>query len=370
MTHVTSASGLARVTECPSSVAIAIQIGTTSDAADRGTEKHGFIEAVLSGHKSREDALADLSDESRATCAALDWVGLLEGILPEGRRCEVAYSIDTISGDVRELGVGIGRKYPSELPAHEVPGTLDLEGMCGSRPIVVDFKTGQRVTDCASNKQMQFAAYVAHARTGAEEVVARLTYIDEDGSIFHDEHVFDSFDLITFPAELRDVLANVERAKAVVAAGKVKVSKGEWCRYCPAFDACPAQVALVRSLVPELATIEAAVATLTPEQAGAAWAKWKEIAPMVERVESALKDLAKNNLPDRLPEDGMFTPLVLPDGRGVYAREKSGASFSAKRALELLESYGARPEEIASCTSSYSYVELRAKKFPKQKKAG
>ena len=346
-----TASSLERAYECPSSCAIQVRVHSSSGYADAGTDKHAFVEAVLAKHKPIAEALADVPLESRQTCADLDWDTLLDGIDRTTIRCEVAYAIDAATGGVRELGQSLGRNYPKTSET-EICGTIDIVAvLADGRAIVEDLKTGQPTTPCAENWQMRFAAYAVHIATGALEVVARLSYLDEDGKVRHDEHVFDAFDLADFADELGRILRRIAKAAEEIAAGKLVVNKGDWCKYCPAFASCPAQVAIVRNLVHELTSMDGlSLEHLSPEQVGVAWARFKELAPMVKKIDAALKDYVRAH-----PNE-----VVLPDGKIVREIEKGKTSINGERALALAREYGATPEEQASCVRRAEWTELRA----------
>jgi hypothetical protein len=194
-------------------------------------------------------------------------------------------------------------------------------------------------------------------RTGAEAVVARLAYIDAKGGVTIDEHVFDAFDLADFVDTLRSIIARVDEARAQVAAGEVRASRGEWCKYCPAFNACPAQVGLVRALVPELAELESMIATLTPAQAGIAWSRLKDLAPLVKRVEDALKAYVRAH-----PGE-----VALPDGRVVMEIAQGRDSVNGERALAIAREYGASDDELQACIKRNEWTALRAVKPKKDK---
>lgn len=346
-----TASGLERGEECPASYAIQVRVHTTSVYADAGTAKHAFVEAVLAGHKSLADALADVPIEYRQTCADLDWETLLRDIDRATVRCEVAYAVDAATGAVRELGQSLGRKYP-KLDDAEISGTIDIAARTlGGRWIVEDLKTGQPVTACEDNWQIAFAAYAIHKLTGASEIVGRLTYLGEDGKVWHDEHVFDAFDLADFPVRLRVILQRIAKAAQDVEAGKVVVNKGSHCKYCPAVASCPAHVGLVRHLVPELATLEKlTLAHLSPAQVGAAWARFKELRPLVEKIDASLKEYVRAHPGEVTTPDGMVLKEI-PMGR---------TNVDGPRALALAREYGATQEEQASCMREATWTQIRA----------
>lgn len=352
-----TASSLERAHECPASCAIPTRVSSSGEAAERGTQIHAYVEAILMRHSSRDAALETVSPEWRETCARLDIDKLLDGVDRETVRCEVAYGLDTSTGRVVVLGESLGRAYPATAP-HVITGTVDIVGRMvdeDGRVVVQDIKTGQPTTKCEHNWQMRFAAACAMAARNVPEVLARLSYVAEDGSVTHDWHSFDAFDLSTFAGELEGVLARIEKAAHKVSLGVVEVSKGEWCRYCPAFSACPAQVALVRAMVPDIAALNDAAGSLehlTPGQVGVAWQRFKDLAPLVKRIDAALKEYVRAH-----PGE-----VALPDGKVLVEIEKGRSSLNAERAMALAIKYGATPEEQLECMRRAEWTEIRAVK--------
>jgi len=343
-----TASSLERSDECPTSCAIPIRVSSTGEWAKRGSALHGFVEAVVAGHQEWTQAIAIVPAEWRETASRLDWDALLAGYDRATLEMEGAYAIDTATGKVRLLGRSLDRNYP-ETSATEIVGTNDIEGMgLDGVPTCSDLKTGQLTTWCRENWQMRFHAYVQHKMHNAAEVRARLTYVREDGSIFHDEHLFEACDFADFLDDLRDVIARIHAASKDVAVGAVKVNEGEWCRYCPAYQSCPAKTAMLRQLVPELERIDAAIATLTVEQAAIVWEKFKNLEPLTKRLSSALKEYARTHV------------VTLSNGQVLAEIEKGRTSINGERALALARELGAREEDLASCVRQSTWTQIMA----------
>ena len=337
-----TASSLERAAACPASCAIPVRVRAGSDAADRGNAIHGFVEAVLAKHDTREGALARVPTEWRATCAALDWNPLIGDLEPSTVHAESAYALDHVTGAARFLGRSLGRNYPASSD-DEIVGTSDIDGdRFDGVPVVGDLKTGRPVTACRNNWQMRFHAYVRHQLTGSPDVLARLLYVQENGAVYVDEHLFEPADHI----DLLDDLSGVVRRIREVRLDQLQVFPGEHCTYCPAYLSCPAKTALTKSLVPELHQIDQLINEMTIEQVGAAWAKLEAIKPLVKRLDAALKDAAKTHL------------VTLPDGRVLKEISSGKQVVSGERALALAEKYGAPIEELAACSyrSDWTYI--------------
>lgn len=342
-----TASSLERVAACPASAAIPVRVRASSTHAERGSEIHGFIEATLAKHETREAALAAVPIEWRGTCAALDWETLTGDLDPKSIHCESAFAVDYVAGSARLLGRSLGRNYP-KTPDEEVTGTCDIDAMHldGETPVVADAKTGLAVTPCAENWQMRFQSYAKHRTTGAPDVLGRIAYIAENGAVRLDEHLFEPPD----HADTLDGIADIFRRVKEVRLDQLQVFPGEWCLYCPAYLACPAKTALVRQLAPELESIDQLVQEMTTQQIGAAWERLEQIKPLVKRLDAALKDAARSQI------------ITLPDGRVLREIEKGKSSINGERALALAQKYGAPAEELAECTRRSTWTEIRATK--------
>ena len=327
-----TASSLERALACPASLVLP-QVHTTSEYAKRGTEIARFIRLVIGG-ASVEAAAETVGDlEWRATCLALDWKKLA-GDLSEVQG-EMAYALDVETDDARRLGSNLGRHYPP-TSATEFCGTSDIEGeRIDGIPVVVDVKSGQPVTLAAHNPQIRFFALVKHLLTGAPEVEGRIAYVGEDGSVWSDCHTFSAFDLESFGDELRALPARIAAARDAAATSVPTVSTGDHCRYCPAKPACPAYVALARTMVTDIDAARVHLPVMTPEEQGRAWAKAKAVESMLETVLDALKAMAKQ------------APFPLENGQTVKMVTQKRRAFVQANALRLLEAKGATPEEIA-----------------------
>ena len=135
-----------------------------------------------------------------------------------------------------------------------------------------------------------------HVIHTAPEVRARLSYVREDGSVWHDEYLFEASDFADFLDDLRSLIARIAESFNDFQRGVVKVNEGSWCQYCcPAYQSCPAKTAVLRQLVPTIESIEQAVAFMTSEQAAIVWERFKNLAPIVKRIDKALKEYARTH---------------------------------------------------------------------------
>jgi hypothetical protein len=301
---VSTASGLEREQECPTSAVLSPVVQESSEDAERGNAIHVFCRSVIAG-TPRSIALAAVPEGPwRETCEQIDFGVLCGGVLKV--RAEVAYRLDAETDEVTELGINIGRRYPPRTSASQVDGTNDFEGFSISGvPVVTDIKTGfYPVTRCAENPQMQFHARVQMLRHDVDRVEARIAYIDVGGQIGMDTHVFTRFELDTFNDRLLERHERIARANAALKAGeRVTVNAGSWCRWCPVKDSCPRYTTLAMSMLGQLRDVKAEWKAMTPEQKAQAYLLARDAREIAERVEEAMKDLARTS------------PVPLPGGK-------------------------------------------------------
>lgn len=291
-------SALERAMACAASCVLPVA-SHMGEAAAFGVKNHEEIEA---GDRSRpvvRDLLEDATD----------------------LRHEVAYALDVSTGTAREIGVSIGRAYGALSP-QEIPLTVDAEFRRGGRWWVVDFKSRARVTAAASNWQIRAGALAVMSRHDAGVVMGGLAYLDDNEL---DVTTFDAFHAVGFWEQLRSLVMHLRLLESRYLDGQTPpVSAGPWCRWCPALPHCPAHTRLALSLVGELESVDAKLATLTPDQAGNAWEKVKRYKLVLERIEETLREYARRE------------PLPLPNGRRLALVESRRTSLDTKKAAEML----------------------------------
>ena len=323
-----------RAEACPPSHVLP-RVLVTSDAADIGTDIHGFLKVVAADPAARSLALERLPPELRDRCAAIDVASALHGL--ENVRTETAYAVDVESGAVRFLGQDLGRQYP-ELAPTEVCGALDVDADAGDVVVAVDWKTGRgEVTPPEENLQVGIQAYAIAKHRGASSAIGRLAFIDEDGGVTPVEHHFNALDLQRLLERWRNAVRRVHEAAAQHVEGKMPtVRAGTWCGYCPARPHCPAIVAFAKIMLGELEADRVGLEMLTPERQGEAWLRAKTAVKLAEDVLEGLRTIAKDE------------PIPLPDGKEVRPVMSSRSFVNGKRALELLRQRGLRDEDLAA----------------------
>lgn len=314
-----SGSSLVRAIPCPPSHALPAARQPSTADAKRGIGGHGFFEAIADG-TPREDALARVADpETRAVCAKID-----VRQVPRGGVTELAIAYDVASGRARRLPV-TGRKYGA-LPPTEIPGTMDLAIPDSLEAVVVDWKFARWAFDLETYvPQLDFYSLAWARICGAEGARWRVGVVTDDGAIGWHERRLDWEALAGVAARTRRthervMLARAERAaheRVNVAQWQPDVTEGMHCAYCDAIAACPskrAAVGAVMGLDP---------VTLSPEDAGRAWARAKDAEAVIERLKGAVRAGVETLGP--LPTgDGRIVRL---DGKGAlrFAREREVA---------------------------------------------
>lgn len=291
-------SGLERAMHCPASCALP-RAGHTGEAALVGNTNHSQIES---------------GDRSRPV------VGKVLDSLQDVRH-EVAYALDTATCSVREIGVNIGRQY-GDLSPSEIALTVDLEGREGSTWWCVDWKSRERVTSAVDNWQVRAGTMAVMLRHRAHTGAGAIAYLD-NGEL--DAAPFDSFHVAGWWSDLGWLLTRIRDIKAKLQMGHVPdVSAGPWCKYCPALPHCPAHTRLALALLGELDGIDAAVAGLTVERCGRAWALLKRYDVIADRIRESIRERARRE----------FIPVG--NGRRLALIESQRTSLDTKRAAEML----------------------------------
>lgn len=344
---VLTASGLERVKACPAS-AVLPAILRTADAAERGKTIHRYLEDVLRGH-SEADALVHVREDLRDLCRALDY-RRATGDLADGLRPEVAFRVNVISGVADDLGDGLERGYPTALMG-DIFGTTDVYGRRAwdDMPVVIDWKTGfTAVTPCRDNPQMKFAVVAVALLTGATEIEARIAMIRPSGRVDVDTHIFTAWDVDDALDEMAGIYDRVLGAKELLRGHVLPVLyPDDYCTYCPAYPACPAQTALARAMLDDVAGFADKLAVLTPRQAGHAYVKLKSFKRLYDMVDKAIKTMAK------------ASPLPIDAEHEVREITFPRRSFDQGRALELLHELGATEEQIATCEPKVIVSQVR-----------
>lgn len=323
-----SASSLDRIAACPAS-AVLPQQTSTSESASRGTAIHAFLERCkLDGYDA---AIADVPDDLRSLCEAIDVDALPAGCTPE-----VAFAYNVLTGKARILGRGLARNY-GQLDTFEIPGTADLYGVGDGCAYVADYKTGRNPIAAHRSLQLRFYALCAARAAGLDFAIAEIIRIDESGNVWRDRACFDVLTLDEFAHELAQTFGKARDALSAYAAGDaIETTTGDHCDYCPGYLSCPAKTALLRGIGDGSAlapVIAAAGKPLTQEQALDALRAIAAIRKVVSAADRQLHDYARTQGPIDLGDGTVWGP-VLTEGNeridGAAAHRVVAQHFGAE----------------------------------------
>jgi hypothetical protein len=186
---------------------------------------------------------------------------------------------------------------------------------------VIDWKFSRWAFDLEQYRpQLEFYALAGARLVGAIHAECRIGVVTEDGAIGWHEWSLDWEDLNRIAQDVRRGWERVRDARAARAAHEQAnaapwapdVTEGPHCQYCDAALSCPAKRAAVG------AVLGMDPGTLTPELAGAAWAKAKAAEEMIGRLKGFVRAMA---------EDG-----ELPTGDGRAVRVDSRGALRVVRA--------------------------------------
>lgn len=274
-----SASGLQRAFNCTLSEQLP-HVGSTDKHSERGTAAHAFIQHARK--VGREAALlATRGDEHSALFEAIP---LDE--LPVGGDQELALAWDYLSDSTRVLD-GDGHRDYAAVTATEYPGTFDYVGRDGDEAVVIDWKFGHRWLGPARDAwQLKLGARAASRLMDLDRARVAYFFLRDDGTYGVSWASFDAFDLAGIADDLRALASDLEEEGAA--------HEGDWCDYCPAFDACPSKLALAREIGAgtALSDIEKRVEEMSPTELGRAYLAIERYDEIAERARKAIRQRA------------------------------------------------------------------------------
>lgn len=352
-----TASKLELVERCPGSVRLPV-IQETGAPAAHGTVVHGYLAGVAT--VGPDAALATVPDDYRAACEAID-LQALPRLDPEACAVEVAFGYDL---DL-DLGREVGRLLPraeayARLNDGEQGGTADLVALTADAVIVLDYKTGRvQVTPPARNLQLGYLALAASRAYERDRAIVGLIHLREG-----EEPSFSRAELDAL--ELEGVRDRLLAIRAAIQDPKAPLHRGEWCRYCSAFDACPAQHELIQvaASAPLAVLNEAEVAISSPDGRAHAYNVWRQM------------ELVTKRLGERIGAVASYRPIDLGDGRryGLAKGKETVADPAVVRRVlgEVLDLGAAQlavtEETTLSATKASITAALKGLK-PKQREA-
>lgn len=342
-----TASKLHLLERCPSAGALPAVWTESTDDQIAGTARHRYIQRAR--EIGRDEALAEVPADA-------PWRGQLEAFdldaLPHGDH-EIAYAYDVATDTARCLGPWLDRAY--EVGATEISGTADL--VCPPsaehpRWRVIDFKGEEEVDAAGRNLQLGFFAVALSRLHGVDEVDVAIGYLGHGGGIRWDRAELGPFDLEAAAARIQALAAQVDAARAVVAAGRTPdVTMGLHCRRCAALVHCPAQLAAARALLAVPPSNEA-LAQASAEDAGVAWVRVKVLGELVDRLRAALTARAQ------------VAGLPLPDGERLVPVEVVRRALVIEKAEPILrQKFGDQLDELIERSLSSEVVARLARQL-------
>lgn len=260
-------------------------------------ESNEYSEAGNERHAADEDAInsGDVPEVYADRWPGLAW------------QAEVSYAYDVSTDTARCLGVGLKRNYGA-LGPFEIAGTIDVEGRAPGVLVVADRKSFEEVTPAASNPQVRFLALAAARTTPADQIHVAINHELSGLDVAELDPVFD-LDVIAH--DIRQLLARSAAVRDAARSGQdVPFNTGRWCRWCPAFAACPKQRDLQALAL--RSDDDPAVAKMTSfiddEEAPDVYELWKRIGILHKRIGQRLYSFAAGR-PFRLHSGKMFGPV-------------------------------------------------------------
>lgn len=286
-----TASSIERAAHCPASHAFpAVRSSNVYSLA--GDARHSFANMVSDG-VSREDALSAMPEEFREQCADLPIDNMSLHLASE-----VAFAFNVVTGEAREIGRNVNRQY-NAAPS-EICGTVDIVGVGDDCVLIKDFKGPHAdLTHPKDNHQMLFGALCAARVYKKNTAILTLSRLVDDRTKDWTATV-DAWTLDTFALSLAKIKTRVDWEKKNVSQGKVPdVNAGKWCRYCPAFDSCPAKVGLLKAMLDDTETTR--IESMMPLPASLAphvYRQWREMGTLYKRVTAIIHAYASRNTID------------------------------------------------------------------------
>jgi hypothetical protein len=357
-----------RAWKCPASIVLPQVVDQTDKhepARRRGKQIHRYLERVREAGEA--EALAEQPRELWALLRALD---LDE--LPTQLWTEVAYAWNWRTRSARMLGRNLDRDYSGVDWTSEIPFTIDIVGAAVAQHIgmVADYKTGHSKLPAPDlYGQTLLAGAGARAHLQLDEVILQLIYIHSDGDHHKVTRTVGPWELDDFELELQAAMLLAEHWEAELAAGRgVNVNEGEWCDHCPAYNHCPAKVALVRAIPEELrrlgVTPGADGQALEVDSRSITVAKAADWWVAIERIEEALGRIKKEICGFAAHQD-----IELPDGRVIGLLETEKRKLDGKLAAQVLERRypGSSADAVEmKCTLESFVTAIAARKQPGQ----
>lgn len=365
-------SALPRAFACRLSTVLP-RVDQPSEDARAGTVRHRFFQVISEQLQAGKDldtaraiALEEAPEDQRQGLEAIP----VETLGLSDTAAEVAVAFDVATGEARELGRGIERRYAEAAEAQgqplretELVGTLDRLGFIGASTLrVCDFKGRSHRRLPSEDAQLLAGALAAsriYGRPNVELEIARVI----DGEVYATREQIDILEVDTFETRVAALRTRIEQDRAAFVAGDVPEAEvSDHCSFCPSMRYCPAQFALARAVLGEdsdeiRAIVKVGKAYMTPQIA-------VQLHGQIDRAEKILEILKEARR-----EFARASPYQLPDGRwyGVPPESKEREILPGPAAAEVLgELFGAEAARAGTKVEvTLGGVEAAAREFLK-----
>lgn len=390
-----SFSSLDRASLCRASTVLPAADSITEDATS-GTVMHAFllrVAALRAEGASPEDAAQaaalEAPEEEQEFLTSIPVENLPTD--PSAFAGEVALAFDAATGQARELGRDIGRRYEEAALAQGKPlsptefvGSSDVMALMGSDGVYNgDFKKrGRYVKPARANWQIKAGLVAACRAWGRQRGRGEVIRIFEDGRPpFRDHADFGPADIEAAQVELtRLAIRIIQDRKAHAQGEEIPAVTGSHCRYCASFQWCPANGTLARRLgsEPEMVKGEL-VALITRENAPGVRRRIVQARAVIDAAEHALDELASQEAAAGRPlvlEPGLFyAPVPRPreviDGAQAEALLRSELGEAAGLALEIdVTKAGLKKAIRAKLNGARGVTKAEAELLEKLRRAG
>ena len=330
-----TASASARMLQCSGHVRLP-WLRETSAAASEGTRLHAIME-TMEGKPIESEAMKAEPLALRAW-GELAFKLLNMGLEPTRIEHEVAFVLDTATRTAHRIDLPGPREY-GVTAWHQVPGTIDAIVWTAHVetgevvPVIVDWKFGMEPVEPDSAQMRTLAsAFMLGTTAASESVIVCIAQSNEAGASVK-LRGYSRDDLMAHTELLGDALNEAHE-------GRMELQRGPECRYCPAANACPSQLAAMSVIVSP-----GGPGPITLDRAGQIWAELKQAKKRLEAIEDACKALAEQ-------EGG----LPLPSGKRLVLATRSRSSIDAKQLEAIARGHGASDEEIEACKKTTTYT--------------
>jgi hypothetical protein len=292
--------------ECCLGSAVLPNVSEEFDSARKGHALHAFLRALGMG-VPRAKALEQVPDEFRKKAEEMEVPEDIDKGWPE-----LGMALDVEHEMARAFRADMTREEVRDERRPDETGMLvDWLAVRGDTVLVRDYKIGWQEDLGSASEHLQLLVYAATALLAFDKEAARGELWHWDGVRWRVDGVtLDFLGALAVLERVRALLAKMDAARASYARDGTlpRLAIGKWCAWCPSQRLCPARQSAV------LATLGTADAgplrELTPEEAGATYARLKQVRGDVDRMLADLEALAGQ------------TPLPLPDGTVLRQQER------------------------------------------------